>query len=348
MCAHNAFFHPRWKTLLAFLAVLGASGAWAQSPGTTTADILKINNGIRPSAMGGAYTAIGDDLYSVNYNPAGISYIKATQLVIYHLDSIADIEYEYLAFGTAWGLGNALAANLIYEHMPPIDNQNGNPAVNADDLLGSLSYAGKFGDNFRLGATVKLLYSNLAGFSATALAFDAGAILDRLPYGMKVGLSIQNVGTSMTFDPADSTSDSLPIYIRLGVGTHQVIDNDKDLDFDVDLIKPSTQGSSLLDQGLQLALGGEYWVFPRLFAVRAGFDLQNIGALYGGTDALGNSAPGVANAFDNYTLGCTLTRSFEDCDLSVDIAYDPANFTSTTQDTFSFGLYFNFSQLRLL
>ncbi len=348
MFAHIPFFRGRWNFLFALLAALEVSGAWAQSPGTTTADILKINNGIRPSAMGGAYTAIGDDLYSINYNPAGLSYIKATQLVMYHLDSLADIEYEYLAFGTAWGQGNVVAINLIYEHMPPIDNQNGNPPVNADDLLGSFSYAGKFGDNFRLGATVKLLKSDLAGYSATAIAGDLGAILDRLPYGVKLGLSLQNLGTSMTFDPADSTSDSLPVYIRLGIGDHQVIDGDKDLNFDVDLIKPSTQGSGLLDQGLQLGLGAEYWVFPRLFAVRAGFDLQNIGALYGGDDAFGNSTPGVANAFDNYTLGCTLTRSFDDCDLSVDIAYDPANFTTTTQDTFSFGLYFNFNQLRLL
>ncbi len=338
------------KTWVFALALCGSAcftPLRAQTVGTTTADILKINDGIRPAAMGGAYTAMGDDLYCINYNPAGLSYIKASQAVFFHLDSLASIQYEYLAFGTAWGSGNVLAGNVIYRHMDPIDNQPGVlPAVNSDDLLSSLSYAMKLGDNLRLGITGKFLKSDLASFSATALAFDAGVVLDRLPLGIKAGLSIQNVGTAMTFEQ-NSSSDPLPIYIRLGIGTHQMIDKDKDLDFELDLLKPSTQGSGLLDQGLQLELGAEYWVFPRLFAVRAGYDLQNIGALYGGKDFFGNNAPGVPNAFNNYTLGCTLTRPLDDCDLSVDIAYAPANFTSTTEDTFSFGLYFKFNQLRI-
>jgi hypothetical protein len=328
---------------------LSAASVWAQTVGTTTADILKINDGIRPAAMGGAYTAMGDDLYSINYNPAGISYIKASQIVIFHLDSLAGIQYEYLAFGTAWGSGNVLAANFIYRHMDPIDNQPGNPlvpAVNADDLLGSLSYALKAADNLRLGATAKILKSDLASFSATAVAIDAGAVLDRLPYGIKLGLSVQNLGTAMTFD-TNSPSDPLPIYLRFGVGTHQVFEGNRDLNVDIDLIKPSTQGSSLLDQGLQLGLGAEFWLFPELFAVRGGFDIQNIGALYGGNDYAGNSVPGVPNAYNNYTIGCTLTRRIDGDDFSVDIAYDPANFTDTTEDTFFFGLYFKFNQLRI-
>ncbi|HTC21605.1 MAG TPA: hypothetical protein VK859_12200, partial [bacterium] len=48
--------------------------ARSQTVGTTTADILKINEGARPAAMGGAYTAMGDDIYSISYNPAGLSY----------------------------------------------------------------------------------------------------------------------------------------------------------------------------------------------------------------------------------------------------------------------------------
>lgn len=324
-----------------------APGAWAQTVGTTTADILKINDGIRPAAMGGAYTAMGDDLYSINYNPAGLSYIKASQIVVFHLDSLAGIQYEYLAFGTAWGSGNVLAANIIYRHMDPIDNQPGIlGAVNADDLLGSLSYALKVGDNLRLGATAKILKSDLASFSSTAVALDLGAVIDRLPYGIKAGFAVQNLGTSMTFD-TNAPSDSLPLFLRFGIGTHQVFEGNRDLNVGVEVFKPS-------DQEIKLGIGAEFWLFPELFAVRGGYKIENFSPYGGflasppeGPNAPNTPAPNIANAFQNYTLGCTLTRRIDGDDFSVDIAYDPANFTSTTEDTFFFGLYFKFNQLRI-
>src|SRR5579863_1320835 len=202
-----------FSTLIFFFAI--TLQAQAGSVGTTTADILKINQGTRPDGMGGAYTAMGDDAYSVNYNPAGISYIKASQLVMLHLDSLADIQYEFLTFATSWGGNNTLAVNGTYRHSPPIDNQNGNPPVNTDDLLGELSYARKFSDSVRAGLTIKYLVSTLANYTGSAVAFDGGIILDKLPYGLRAGFSFQNLGTGMTFNPS-SQADPLPLFLRLG------------------------------------------------------------------------------------------------------------------------------------
>src|SRR5258708_2355591 len=204
----------------------------AGSVGTTTADILKINQGTRPDGMGGAYTAMGDDAYAANYNPAGLSYIKASQLVMLHLDSLADIQYEFITFATSWEGNNTIAVNGTYRHSPPIDNQNGNPPVNTDDLLGTLSYSRKFSESVRAGLTVKYLVSTLGPLTGSAVAFDGGIILDKLPYGLRAGFSFQNLGTGMTFN-ASSPADALPLFLRLGLGTHQVIDKNKDLNIGV-------------------------------------------------------------------------------------------------------------------
>ncbi len=326
--------------------VLGDS-ARSQTVGTTTADILKINEGARPAAMGGAYTAMGDDIYSLSYNPAGLSYLKASQLVVEHLDSLAGIEYEYLSFGTAFGSSNVLAFNATYRSQPPIDNNNGNPAVYTYDLLLSLSYATKLGSSFRAGATFKYLQSELANYSASAVAFDLGAVLDHLPLGIRAGASVQNVGTGMTFTPGGSgdangaPSEPLPLFLRFGLGTHQVIDSYKDLNLGVELFLPS-------DQGLKMGLGGEYWVFPQLFVIRAGYKIENLGSPYGGINSATNQPfPGVSNAFQDYTLGCSITREIDGDDFTIDLAYDPADFTTTTQDTFFFALNLRFNQLRI-
>ncbi|HVZ81947.1 MAG TPA: PorV/PorQ family protein [bacterium] len=324
-----------------------AGSACAQTVGTTTADILKINQGTRPSAMGGVFTAMGDDVYSMSYNPAGLSYIKATQVVLLHLDSLADIQYEYLALGTAFGSGDVLGLNLTYRHSPTIDNNNGNPPVNTDDLLGGLSCALKLMPDLRAGLSIKYLKSTLANYSGTAIAFDLGAVLDHLPYGCKVGAAVQNLGTGMTFTPGGTgagsgyPSENLPMFLRLGIGTHQVFDGNKDFNAAVEVFKPA-------DQDIKLGVGAEFWLFPQLFAVRGGYKFENLGNLFGGTDPnTGNAFPGVPNTFDNYSLGCTLTRRIDGDDFSVDIAYNPANFTSTTSDTFFFALNLKFNQFRI-
>lgn len=329
-------FSGKKTALLAVLslAMVGSfSPLQAGSVGTTTADILKINQGTRPAGMGGVYTALGDDVYSVSYNPAGLSWVKASQLVLLHLDSLADIQYELATFATSWGGNNTVAVNVTYRHSPPIDNQVPDQnIVNTDDLLGSFSFASKFSDSIRAGATVKLLQSTLGPYTASAVAFDAGVQIDKLPYGIKAGLSVLNVGTGMTFNPT-SSADSLPMFIRFGIGTHQVIDQTKDLNVAIEVFKPS-------DQDIKMGLGGEFWVFPKLFAVRGGYKLEGIGAQ-------------TFNVFQNYSLGCTLTRDFDGDDFSVDIAYDPADFlspsdpTSTVEATFFFALNFKFNQFRI-
>lgn len=327
------------------LALLVPAGrAWG-GVGTTTADILKINTGVRPAGMGGVYSALGDDAYSVIYNPAGLVSVKATQVALYHLSSLADISYEYLTAVTAWGTGNALALNVVYRHMPPIDNDNGQPAVTASDLLLSLSYARRLSENFRAGMTVKTVRSDFgfagqpAEFSASAVALDLGVQLTGLPFGLRAGAAVQNLGTSMTFR-TDGEPDPLPLFLRGGLGTRQVFEG-RDLNAAVEVFMPS-------DQSFKLGAGVEFWLFPDLFAVRGGykFDLAE---------------EGLHNVFHNYTLGCTLTRRIDGDDFSVDIAYNPAAFVttsyadpdnpvdlvSTSQDTLFIGLNFKFNQFRI-
>ncbi|MBN1638193.1 MAG: UPF0164 family protein, partial [Ignavibacteriales bacterium] len=52
--------------------------------GTTAANFLKIGAGARAIGMGGAYTALSDDIYSVYYNPAGIARTEGTGQVSFN------------------------------------------------------------------------------------------------------------------------------------------------------------------------------------------------------------------------------------------------------------------------
>ncbi|MBI5244034.1 MAG: UPF0164 family protein, partial [Elusimicrobia bacterium] len=63
---------------LALILLLSAQAAWAETK--TGAAFLKIGTGARAEAMGGAYTAIADDVNALYYNPGGLAALKKSEL----------------------------------------------------------------------------------------------------------------------------------------------------------------------------------------------------------------------------------------------------------------------------
>jgi hypothetical protein len=315
------------RSILAFaLTVILCSFSTVQAGtvGTNTADILKINYGARPAGLGGAFTAMCDDSYSANYyNPAGLAGVRVPELILLHSSHLANINYEFLAFSTPWGAKRVLGLHVNYRHTPPIDNSNGLPPVSTSDIVASLSVAQRFKD-FNVGLTAKYINSTLDVVSGTAYAADLGVQYYGLPYNFKVGLSILNLGTKMTFI---SKTESLPMFIRAGVAWSTLIKGKKRLNLDVDVFKPS-------DQPLKMALGGEIWLFEKLFAVRGGAKREGI-------------AKDPGNLFHNYTLGFTLTRPIKDTDMALDFAFNPAAYDLTTEDTYFAALTFKFNRLKI-
>jgi len=321
---------------LSFLApVLSmVSRVEAGTVGTTTADLLKINQGARPAGMAGAYTAVGDDAYSVNYNPAGLIGVRSPQLILLHSDHLAYIAYEYGVFAFPWKADRALAVNFTYRHTgsidnPPLPGEPDNPAVSASDFLVAISGAKDFGGKFSVGLTAKYLTSNLAGYKSAAYAGDFGVKFLQLPYNIKAGLSVQNIGSSMDFvkNDLENLKDPLPMFIRGGLGWATKVNRKRDLNIGVEMFKPK-------DQPLKMALGAEFWLFEKLFAVRAGMKREKI-----------SSDPG--NLFHTYTIGFSLTRAFEGTDLSLDFAYNPAKYELTTEDTYFVAINARFNTLRV-
>jgi len=131
---------------------------------------LSIPIGSRGSAMGGAYTAMANDVSSIWWNPAGIAWTEGGHVFLTQTKWIADINvnaaaltYQYknwgvigLSFTSAdWGTlhGTQLANNPQgYEETGDFSPTNW--------ALG-LSYARKISDAFALGGNVKYLYEKL-------------------------------------------------------------------------------------------------------------------------------------------------------------------------------------------
>jgi hypothetical protein len=101
--------YRKFSRLFAFalLLVLCAGRSFA-SVGESALSILKMDVGPRAMGMGGAYTALSDDIYGMNYNPAGLTRVQGFQAGGVFFKGVTDSRMEYFAVALPlpfYGLG---------------------------------------------------------------------------------------------------------------------------------------------------------------------------------------------------------------------------------------------------
>jgi len=233
--------------------VLGAGAAF-----------LKMDVGAKAAAIGGAYTALADDVTAIYWNPAGLAQLKQTELNFMHNEWFSGINYEFLA--AAYPIENlTFATSLTYLYMDEIKEvlrdteRKGNgrywetgKLFTAEDMALSLAFAQALEENFFMGANFKYIHENIEHESASGAAMDLG-VLFRPVNKLGFGFVIQNVGPKMKFITDEF---SLPLTYRAGIA-YQIMEK---ISFLLDVRKTK-------DEKLDFSTGIELW-FGKLLALR--------------------------------------------------------------------------------
>jgi len=86
-----------------------------ENAGLTAFPVLNIPLGGHSEGMAGAFSAISDDISFIDFNPAGSSMLKKSELAFFHNNWIADTKIEGAAYATRIGnLGIGAGAKLLY------------------------------------------------------------------------------------------------------------------------------------------------------------------------------------------------------------------------------------------
>src|SRR5260221_3148006 len=136
------------KKLSVLLSVLfmSTNPVWPLEPGTSGADILKVPIGVRPAALGGTYSAFGDDIYVMGFNPAGLSRVSKYSLGIDHVQGFADVQVESLSIAIPTKSYGNLGGQIIFRHLPNIQNTLAtDPIISATDIVVAVADAQQFG-----------------------------------------------------------------------------------------------------------------------------------------------------------------------------------------------------------
>ena len=266
---------------------------------TTDGDFLKIEAGGREAGMGGAISALVDDIESLDVNVAGLAKLNKTQLFLGHTEWLENIKYENFSIAGPFKLiDGTIGMNLKYLYIPPFESY--------DDwgyVIKKVKYNGVV---FKTGYGTKILKNNIflinVGLSMSIIRQQ----LDDLKYfnpssdfGILIGVfhhipKIRKVfgdtiNISIVAQNIDFIKKELPLLIKAGLG-FKIFNQ---LNIGIDFMK-------YVDTSLGVNMGLEYW-YRNFISIRAGTKL--------GTSNINYFIPGIGIKYKILGYICNIDYS---------------------------------------
>lgn len=211
--------------LLILVTIALPTQAQIKGAGSGVFNFLSLPASSRLNALGGENVAIADDDISMAFvNPA---------LLTPHTDKVLQLNYAYYLAGTMFGSvmyghnykENYFAAGIHYldygqmQYADEMGNLLGT-TFTAKDICVNLMYARQLGPMFRIGATIKPIFSVYEQYTSFALGADVGGHFQTTDSLFQMGLTLRNIGWQLkAFYEEDfgQHTEMLPLNLELGM-----------------------------------------------------------------------------------------------------------------------------------
>lgn len=199
--------------------------AQTEGAGSSVFNFLNLPASSRLNALGGENVSLADNDISMAFiNPA---------LLTSETDKVLQLNYAYYLAGTMFGSvmyghnykNNYFAAGIHYldygqmEYADEMGNLLGG-TFTAKDICINLMYARQLGPQFRIGATVKPIFSVYEQYTSIALGADVGGYFQTKDSLFQMGLALRNIGWQLkSFYEEDygQHTEMLPLNLELGM-----------------------------------------------------------------------------------------------------------------------------------
>lgn len=259
----------RLKTILIVTFSLLSLAVWGinEDAGTTGFNALKIVHSARAMAMGQALTGESANPDGLFFNPASILHIPGSEVSSTYSNYFIDTQGGQIQVllpknrFTAWGM------SLKYMDMGKMErtdvDQYGNliddlGTFGAYNVIGTVSLAKFISKALDAGGSVKFIFDRLDDASASAVLLDLGIMHHPVNERVKVGLSLRNIGTQLSYYSEDNYREKLPFTFAAG-GSYRFSDKH----YSVVEVNKAT------GENFNIRLGYEYSPSP-FFDIRAG------------------------------------------------------------------------------
>lgn len=228
--------------------------------------------GARPAGMGGAFTAVSEDVSSVYWNTAGLGKILRPEVSVSHEIWFLDSSLNRLSAAVPLPAGT-IGAEILYIGYGVFERADSNGSVlegtlSPSDMSVSLAYGISIMKGVYGGAALKYASRSDGINDGAYFLADAGFKYD--DGVLSAGLSAKNFGLSEGFP--------LPYLIRAGVGYNMMLDEAYRIQFAAD-------AAYMFDAGLEINAGAEFSMTNFIF-VRAGYRSAETNNYLGGLSGI--------------------------------------------------------------
>jgi hypothetical protein len=220
--------------------------------------------------MAGTVVTVTNDPNMLFYNPATISTLESSQGSVGFFKHLLDINSGYLCYSRQvadighFGAGILFTNYGSFQERDEVGNLTG--SFSASDLALTLGYATELERGLHVGGAMKFIYSSIAGYSSTGLAFDAGVLYLIPDTRLALGASIRNLGVQLS--PYYSTRERLPLDVALGAS---VAPKGLPLLLHIGIHRLAEDAPAFADRLRAFSVGGEFTVSP-VVQLRFGYD----------------------------------------------------------------------------
>ena len=234
-------------------------------------DFLKVDPSARASALAGAFETYTDDPNIIFYNPAGLSTIQGKRVSASFGKYLLDINFGTASFNMKYKDLGWFGAGVKYFNYGSFDytDENGvltGGSFSANDLMFSLGYSNYLYDAINYGVNVKYIYSNIADYKSSALAFDFGLMYLIPSQQVSLAFTVNNIGTQLK--SYIDTREDLPLDIRVGFSKKL---EHLPLRLSVSFSNLNVKRDKFLQHFKSFALGGEF-TFSDYVSARIGYN----------------------------------------------------------------------------
>lgn len=312
------------KFLLGAMILLSSAGSlWGQAKvGTAGLQFLDVGVSARALAMGEAFSAVSNDVYSIYYNAAGLAALSRKQAAFSHVDYPMGVRYEFAALALpVRKLGGVLGIS-VYDFNSgdiPVTTYNfpggTGEITRTQDLAFGLTFARYLTDHFSFGVTGKYIVESLSDREASGWAADIGTLYETGFRNFRIAMRISNFGPNFAFGSEAEGFKDFPLPIDFHFGT--AIDV---VQSPVHRVTLAFEGSHPADNLEKFNTGLEYWYSEKI-AFRAGMKMRD------DTDARSGFSTG-ARTFSNgigWAAGAGFKLPVRRFNLSADYALQDAH-----------------------
>lgn len=209
-----------YRFFLLGVMIVGSSNTIAQFTSPASFEFLSIPQHARLAGLSGVNVSYANkDQNFLFSNPALVGDTLSGMFSANYLFHVADIGQATFVATKTFNKVGTISFGIQHINYGQIEayDATGAPAgtFNSGETALVISKSHQL-SNFRLGINMKTVFSNLAGFRASALIFDLGGVFLHPTQDLTIGLVLKNLGFRLS-DYSETSTSKLPFDVQAGV-----------------------------------------------------------------------------------------------------------------------------------